>query len=179
MPKNKKFLFVLLLLAITPVAVLMPPKTAAAKSWPALESLELVSANCATGPAQYPELARLHDDIAGAASLDEARALALAPMAEAIGALGNARAIMPFSEDLRVAENRLGDARSRINDADTPDRVADEFSGMMLAGLDSDRAAGVKVGKIGCDYSSGEVIAIVVGLILGIIPGLILLVVLC
>ena len=50
---------------------------------------------------------------------------------------------------------------------------------MMLAGLDNDRAAHVSVGKASCDYSTGETIAIVLGLILGIIPGLILLVVLC
>jgi hypothetical protein len=40
-------------------------------------------------------------------------------------------------------------------------------------------AAHVNIGSGGCDYSTGELIAIVVGLILGIIPGIILLVVLC
>ncbi|MDD5411505.1 MAG: hypothetical protein PHF31_08845 [Methylobacter sp.] len=58
-------------------------------------------------------------------------------------------------------------------------QVADEFSGMMLAGLDDDTVARVKAGNVGCNYSTGEIIGIVVGLILGIIPGLILLVVLC
>jgi hypothetical protein len=63
--------------------------------------------------------------------------------------------------------------------ASSPTQVADEFSGMMLAGLDDDSAARVSAGSVGCNYSTGELIAIVVGLILGIIPGLILLVVLC
>ncbi|MFZ2404634.1 MAG: hypothetical protein WAW41_05820, partial [Methylobacter sp.] len=58
-------------------------------------------------------------------------------------------------------------------------QVADAFSGMMLAGLDNDSAARVTAGNASCNYSTGEIIAIVVGLILGIIPGLILLVVLC
>lgn len=177
--KNKQFLFVLMLLAITPVIVFMMPKTAAANAGSKIESLDLVSAACASGPAQYPELIRLRDDISKAESLNEARALALAPTADAIDALINARSIIPFSEDLRLAETRLSDARSRIEAADTQDQVADEFSGMMLAGLDDDRVAGVSVGKVGCSYSTGETIAIIVGLILGIIPGLILLIVLC
>ena len=179
MSKSKKFLFVLMMLAMTPIAVFMMSETAAANTWPTVASLDLVTAACASGSAQYPELVRLRDDISEAGSLNEARTLALAPTTDAIDALRNARSIMPFSEDLRLAETRLSDARSRIEDAYTPDQVADEFSGMMLAGLDNDRAAHVSVGKVGCDYSTGELIAIVVGLILGIIPGLILLIVLC
>lgn len=162
-----------------PIAVFMMSKTAAANAWPTIESLNLVKDVCASGSAQYPELVRLQDDISEAGSLNEARALALAPTTDAIDALRNARSLMPFSEDLRLAESRLNDARSRIEDADTPDQVAVEFSGMMLAGLDNDRAAQVNVGKVGCNYSTGELIAIVVGLILGIIPGIILLIVLC
>ena len=179
MSKSKRFLFVLMMLAFAQIVVFMMSNTAAANSWPTGESLGLAAAACPSGSTQYPELVRLRDEISQADSLDEARKLALAPTTDAIDALGNARSIMPFSENLRLAETRLSDARSRIEAADTPDQVADEFSGMMLAGLDNDRAAQVNIGKIGCDYSTGEVIAIVVGLILGIIPGLILLIVLC
>ncbi|CAA9890224.1 conserved exported hypothetical protein [Candidatus Methylobacter favarea] len=179
MSTSNKFLFVLMMLAIIPAAVFMMSKTAAATTWPKEESLELVKAARTSGSTRYPELVRLRDEISKAGSVNEARVLALAPTNGAIGALKNARSIMPFSEDLRLAETRLSDARSRIEDAGMPRQVADEFSGMMLAGLDDDRAANVNVGKAGCSYSTGEVIAIVVGLILGIIPGLILLVVLC
>ena len=105
--------------------------------------------------------------------------MALAPTDEAIDALRNARNLIPFSDDLNSAETRLSDARSRILVASSQAEVADEFSGMMLAGLDNDSAARVSGGGGSCNYSTGEVIAIVVGLILGIIPGLILLVVLC
>ncbi len=86
---------------------------------------------------------------------------------------------MPFSEDLQTAESRLDNARSRIMLASSQEQVADEFDGMMLAGLDNDRAASVNVGSGSCNYSTGELIGIAIGLILGIIPGLILLVVLC
>jgi hypothetical protein len=118
-------------------------------------------------------------EITVAKSINDARKMALAPTDDAIGALKNARNIMPFSDDLRLAETRLSDARSRILVASSQAEVADEFSGMMLAGLDNDSAARVSAGGGSCNYSTGEVIAIVVGLILGIIPGLILLVVLC
>jgi len=53
------------------------------------------------------------------------------------------------------------------------------FSEMMVAGLDSDNPVKIGIANTSCHYSTGEVIAIVVGLILGIIPGLILLAVLC
>jgi len=85
----------------------------------------------------------------------------------------------------RIAPDLLGDAYAylikKFADATnaTPKQVADEFSGMTLAGLDDDRLIHAKVGGHGCSYSTGETIAIVIGLILGIIPGLVLLVVLC
>jgi hypothetical protein len=179
MSKSKRFLFVRMILAIASIVVIMKSNIAAANGWPSGETLDLVTAACPSGTAEYPELVRLRDEISNASSLNEARTLALATTDDAIDALSNARTIMPFSEDLRLAETRLSDARSRIEAADSPDKVADEFSGIMLAGLDDDRATGISVGKIGCNYSSGETIAIVIGLILGIIPGLILLVLLC
>jgi hypothetical protein len=146
---------------------------------PSADSTALISSSCPAGSGQYEELKQLKKDISAADTLSHAREMALAPTDEAIQALKNARSIVPFSDDLRLAETRLSDARSRILVASSPTQVADEFSGMMLAGLDDDSAARVSAGSVGCNYSTGELIAIVVGLILGIIPGLILLVVLC
>jgi hypothetical protein len=141
--------------------------------------LELIKSTCPSGPDQYQKITQLKNEIAAAENVSQAREIALAPTDGAINAIQNALSIMPFSDDLRTAETRLSDARSRILVASSQEQVADEFSGMMVAGLDNDRAAQVSVGKVGCDYSTGEIIGIVVGLILGIIPGLILLVVLC
>ncbi len=176
---NKKILFVSMASVVIFVAIFALSKTAAANVWSAAERMSLITATCSSGEEQHPELARLHNKIADASSLNEARALALTPTAAAIDALKSARSIMPFSNDLRLAEVRLADMYSRIDAADTSSQVANEFSGMMLAKLDNDKAATLKVGKVGCDYSTGDVIAIVVGLILGIIPGLIMLIVLC
>lgn len=176
--KNKQVLSVLILSALTMLYIVTLSKTACA-TWPSTGSLDLIKSSCPSGPDQYQELSQLKKEIAAARTVDQARAIALAPTDGAIGALKNTRTIMPFSDDLHTAEIRLSNARSRILVASSQEQVADEFSGMMLAGLDNDRAAHVSIGKVGCDYSTGEIIAIVVGLILGIIPGLILLIVLC
>lgn len=154
-------------------------KTASANIWPSVGSLDLFKSSCPSGSDRYQELTQLKNEIAAAGTVNQAQAIALAPTDGAIDALKNARTIMPLSDDLRIAETRLSDARSRILAASSQEQVADEFSGMVLAGLDDDRAAHVSVGNASCNYSTGETIAIVVGLILGIIPGLILLVVLC
>jgi len=168
-----------IILALVSIFIISMPQTLNANILRSTDSLELINSSCPTGSGQYEELKQLKKDISAADTLNHARELALAPTDEAIQALRNARTIMPFSDDLRSAETHLSDARSRILVASSQAQVADEFSGMMLAGLDDDSAARVSTSAGGCNYSTGEVIAIVVGLILGIIPGLILLVVLC
>ena len=179
MSSNKKDLSVFIVSALTLMFIVTLSKTASANNWPSANSLELIKSTCPSGPDQYQKITQLKNEIAAAENVNQAREMALAPTDGAIDAIQNALSIMPFSDDLRTAETRLSDARSRILVASSQEQVADEFSGMMVAGLDNDRAAQVSVGKVGCDYSTGEIIGIVVGLILGIIPGLILLVVLC
>jgi hypothetical protein len=139
----------------------------------------LMNASCPTPKQQYQEINQLKQHIISAKNLEEARQLAITPTEEALSALNNARSIMPFSDDLRSAEAKLRDKKQRIILASSQAQIAEEFDGMMLASLDNDRAAHVNIGSGSCNYSTGELIAIVVGLILGIIPGIILLVVLC
>ena len=174
--KNWPTLIISTLMLIGFVA-LTDPASANIKS--SANALALIQYSCPAGPNQYQELTQLKKKIITAENIDQARTMALEPTDDAINALKNARNIMPFSDDLQTAETRLSDARSRIMLASSQEQVADEFDGMMLAGLDNDRAAHVNIGSGGCDYSTGELIAIVIGLILGIIPGLILLVLLC
>ena len=150
-----------------------------AKVWLPEEVLSSMNSSCPVAAEQYRKIDRLTQQIATAETVAKARTMALAPSESALYAVKKARIIMPFSEDLKVAETRLEHGRGRILLASSQQQAADEFSGMMLAGLDNDRAAHLSIGKVGCDYSTGEIIAIVVGLILGIIPGLILLIVLC
>jgi hypothetical protein len=179
MSNNKKYLSLSLISAFALVSVITLSSTASANVLPSAGAFDLIKSTCPSGPNQYQELTQLKQEIAAADNLNVARKLALAPTNSAISALKKASMMMPFSDDLRTAEKRLDDSRSRIMLASSQEQVADEFDGMMLAGLDNDHAAHVNIGSGGCDYSSGELIAIVVGLILGIIPGLILLVVLC
>ena len=176
---NNKFISALIISIILTITFFSIPRLASATITPSTRALDLIKSTCPVGSTQYPELMRLKQEIATANNIEQARKLALAPTDDAINALKNARNMIPFSEDLRTAETRLNDARTRIMVASSQEQVADEFDGMMLAGLDNDRAAHVNIGSGGCDYSTGELIAIVIGLILGIIPGLILLVVLC
>lgn len=146
----------------------------------AVETNPLINqASCGVDLLLHPELEELRSAIATADNIDQAKIMALTHTDAAISALSKASSLIPFSDDLHDAYIRLADTRSRIEFSETPEQVADEFSGMMLAGLDDDSLAKVNIGKIGCNYSTGETIAVVVGLILGIIPGLILLIVLC
>ncbi|MDO9105382.1 MAG: hypothetical protein Q7U57_10510 [Methylovulum sp.] len=178
---NKKNTYTLMTLitAFTSILAVSLPQTAAASIWLSAGPMALIKSSCSSGPQEHQELDQLKREISAADTVVQARTLALAPTDDALGALKNARSLMPFSDDLRSAETRLSDARARILVASSQEQIADEFDGMMLAGLDNDRAAHVNVGSGSCDYSSGEMIAIVIGLILGIIPGLILLVLLC
>ncbi|MEQ1559665.1 MAG: hypothetical protein ABL933_12105 [Methyloglobulus sp.] len=177
--QSKYVLKVLIVSAFASALIVSMPQTANANIWPSAGAMELIKSSCRSGSEQYQELSQLKKEIAAADTVSQARTMALAPTDGAIDALKNARTIMPFSDDLRSAETRLSDARSRIIVASSQAEVADEFSGMMLAGLDNDSAARVSAGGSSCSYSTGETIAIVIGLILGIIPGLILLVLLC
>lgn len=177
--KNIDALKMCIILALASVFIGSMPPRANATIWPSAGAMKLINSACPSGSEHYHELNKLKKDITAAETLGQAREIALAPTDQVIEALKTARHIMPFSDDLRSAETRLGDARSRILVASSQTQIADEFSGMMLAGLDDNTAVRASAGNVGCSYSTGEVIAIVIGLILGIIPGLILLVVLC
>ncbi|MBS3952648.1 MAG: hypothetical protein KGZ88_06855 [Methylomicrobium sp.] len=179
MSKNTNSMSVLIYSIFTLITCITLSNSVSANTRPWSDALGLIESACPTGAEQNQELNHLQKTIASAKSLTQAQAIALVPTNEAIDALKNARSIMPFSDDLLIAETRLSDARTRILVASSQEQVADEFSGMMLAGLDDDSAVHASAGSTSCNYSSGEVIAIVVGLILGIIPGLILLFVLC
>jgi hypothetical protein len=123
-----------------------------------------------------PEVARsealaLIDRVAAAPSVGDARALALEPTRGAHFALAQARRLSPWTGSLKDAELRLSAYEARIAAAPTQDAVAAELAS--LARIQAD------IGDGGCSYSTGEIIATVLGFILGIIPGIILLFLLC
>lgn len=139
------------------------------------------------GLAESDALAR---SIAAAPDVERAREVALEPARTARRALDGADALMPWSEPgLGRARERLASYERAVTEARDPAAVADQYDRLTHPGdasLDGVRmadlggpAADVHVGDVGCDYSTGEIIAIVIGFILAIIPGIILLIVLC
>ena len=122
------------------------------------------------------ELQRYRDLVAAATSAEEARALATRPSNLARRALGVAQRLAPWSGSLRDAHGKLLGYEGRVAEAQTPAEVAREFEGLVqLAGN------GVSVGGNSgrCHYTTTEIIAIVLGFIFFIIPGIILLIVFC
>jgi hypothetical protein len=122
------------------------------------------------------ELQRYRDLVAAASTAEEARALATRPSNLARRALGAAQRLAPWSGSLRDAHGKLLGYEGRVAKAQTPAEAAREFEGLVrLAGN------GVSVGGNSgrCNYTTTEIIAIVLGFIFFIIPGIILLIVFC
>lgn len=180
----------LLTLLLASVAAAAPPPAAApAEIDPARTLRERVTAllpgcDCES----RAELLAKRDRIAGAGDLEEARALALDDVALAGRALAVARRLAPFSDDLAEAHGRIERYEEQVQEARSVEDVALRFEDLVqiasadeVIGVDGyydggDHSHGA---RFGCSYSHGELAAIVLGFVLGIIPGLILLFLLC
>jgi hypothetical protein len=124
-------------------------------------------------------LSALREEIAAAPTLEEAQQLAVGSTREARKVLQRARRIALLDRgSLDAAHERLVQYETRVAAAATPQAVAAELDAM-VGGGSAQPQVDVDVGDVGCNYSTGEVIAVILGLILGVIPGLILLVLLC
>ena len=132
---------------------------------------------CLPGSADASTVEALRERIAGAATLAEARALALEPVAATRDALGRARWLAPGSDALARAEASIDRYAEHVAGAGSQAEVADAFASLVRPADGAD--VGTISGLSGCHYSTGETIAIVLGFILGIIPGIILLFLLC
>ena len=121
------------------------------------------------------ELARYRDLVAAAATVEAAREKASWPSRLARRALSVAGFVKRDSASLDATRARLLAYEERVAKAPDAAAAAAEFEGLV-------RVAGdVHVGghKGGCTYDATEVIAIIFGFILFIIPGIILLIVFC
>lgn len=133
---------------------------------------ELPGCGCAAG---HPEVEALALRIASSANVEEARELALEDTWLAQSALRRARWLAPGSDSIRAAGDRLDGYETRVMAAADPEEVAQQFASLMHNNnVDVDLDTPAK-----CHYTTGDIIVIILGLLLGIIPGLILLVVLC
>jgi hypothetical protein len=126
--------------------------------------------------------------IARAATVEEARDLALTPVRAARRALQVAGLVAPQSEKISEARAKFDGFEARVEEEKTPSAVANEFGRLLNIDTGSGeymQLADLNVGHAnvrgpgGCSYSTGEIVAIVFGFILFVIPGIILLIVLC
>jgi hypothetical protein len=124
------------------------------------------------------EISALQERIAKAPSLEEARTLALAPVELAHDALSRALWLAPRSQSIRAAERRLSAYRAGVHGARSEAEVAREF-GQLVRLADSGGVAFDAHFLSACHYSTLEIVAIVIGFVLGILPGIILLLILC
>ncbi len=129
-------------------------------------------------------LTQQRDRIAAAGTLEEAQELALGETRLARRALGAARLMAPFSQDIREAHRRLDQYEQDVRATRSPEEAALAFGELVqVASLGTGILADVDVDlddhSHGCSFSTGEIIAIVLGFLLGIIPGIILLILLC
>jgi hypothetical protein len=138
--------------------------------------LEAAGAPSCVCEEEQVELARYRDLVAAAASVEEARERAAKPSRLARRAIALARWISPAPSKLDETRARLAAYEARVATAPDAAAVAAEFEGLVrvAGGVD------VKVGKGGgCRYDTTEVIAIILGFLFFIIPGIILLIVFC
>lgn len=86
-----------MIMAFISVFILFMSQTATANFWLSANSMGLISSSCSFSPGRYQELKQLKKEIAAADTVSQARTIALAPTDGAIGALKNARNMMPHS----------------------------------------------------------------------------------
>ncbi|HYC01419.1 MAG TPA: hypothetical protein VEC57_19960 [Candidatus Limnocylindrales bacterium] len=137
-------------------------------------------------PAHVELMKERQHRIAEAATVEEARALAIGPARAARTAVAVAGTVVPWSKALADAGQRLEGFEDRIQRSSTQREVAVEFGrlvdvdsrGELIQLADLDAGPSVR-GPGRCYYTTGEIIAIVFGFILFIVPGVVLLFVLC
>lgn len=161
------------------IVVLAQPASAAVPvpSWDGPDARRLLEASGAPScvcEEEKLELERYRALVAAAASVEEARERAAKPSRLARRAIALARWISPETSKLDETRAKLAAYEARVATAPDATTVAEEFEGLV-------RVAGVNVntGKGGCSYDTTEIIAIILGFLFFIIPGIILLIVFC
>lgn len=114
------------------------------------------------------EMQAFRDKIADAGSPEEAREMALSKTRLGHKAIRRAARTLPDSSGLAEAEARLDAFEAGIEGAQTQQEVAMQFDQLMAQ----------RTG-ISCQYDTVEVVLIVIGFILGILPGVLFLFLFC
>lgn len=162
-----------LLLGGGPARAALPAIPAPDSGVDAARLLEAARVPTCVGEEQQLELARYRDLVATAPTLEKARERATFPSRMARRALTLAGLVQRDDSELDQVRARLAAYEERVARAKNTQDAASEFEGLVrLAG------ANVSIGG-GCSYSTSEIVAIIFGFILFIVPGIILLIVFC
>lgn len=168
-------LFPMLLIAGAAQAAL-PALPAPGTGVDAARLLEAARVPTCVGDEERLELTRYRELVASAPTVETARETAIRPSKLARRALSLAGFLKRDDSELDRVRAQLAEYEARVERAETQQEAATEFEGLVrLAG------ANVHVGgnSGGCSYDTVEIIAIVFGFLLFIIPGIILLIVFC
>lgn len=114
---------------------------------------------------QTAQLTAFQTRLAAAGSTADAAALAHRRLAQAERVLGDARGLAPRNAGLLEGQARIDALQAAVDGAESPEAIANLF--------------GARHTALKCDMNTGEIVATVLGFILGIIPGIILMILLC
>jgi len=166
---------------ITLLLLSLGPAGTAASSDPASSlsvALDVATGGCESA-SHEEEILAFRDRLATAPTPEAARALALSQTRLAHQALARARWILPFSATVREAGSNLDAYEARLRQARTQEAVAAEFGGPVRVASGGDSRNDGAHARVNCDYTTTEIVIIVIGFILGIIPGIIFLFLFC
>ncbi len=127
------------------------------------------------------ELLGMRARIAAADTLDGAKELALGQTDLARKALSRAKWVVPFNGAIKQASGKLDAYEARVREARSPEEVAAAFGSLVrLASADQLKVTDANLfDKPGCTYTTGEIVVIVIGFFLAIIPGFIFMAIFC
>ncbi|MFQ5456858.1 MAG: hypothetical protein ACE5FC_00185 [Myxococcota bacterium] len=176
------FLMFVAIVALSGVALVAAPGQSVAsvgsEGKAVLRGFDLNAGSC-TPDEGRAELTALRDRIARAPDLDASRVLALDQTNLARKALSRAKWVIPFNGALGDASRKLDAYEVRVKEAGSPEEVAAAFGDLVrLASADDLTIVDAEV-KADCHYTTGEIVIIVIGFLLAIIPGFIFMAILC
>jgi len=141
---------------------------------------DLATGGCACAK-ERAAIAGYRDRILAAPTPEAARDLALSQTRLARKALSRARWVLPFSGTIGETRHKLEAYEARVLDAKSQAEVAAEFGRLVrLAEAKPGTVVdALEIGGTTCSYTTTEIVIIIIGFLLAIIPGIIFLFLLC
>ena len=135
-------------------------------------------ADCPTD-SDHAILSAFGDRIASADSPEAARGLALRQTRLARVAISRASLILPGDAEVMDAEARFATFEREVASSRSQSEVSKHFYALGQEGLPGQSRTGDTQSAANCDYTNGEIVIIIIGFILGILPGILFLFLFC